>query len=113
MLVTISEEIRVTVKKVTKDTPPKTDTALVEAKPINKKTNETNTGFCIRTGVSIPFNVEKPMSYEAFKSWSKYSDPEYSEKYCHFSGEPSNGETCVSRPILKKNWKKAKEKFNL
>jgi hypothetical protein len=53
------------------------------------------------------------MSYEAFKSWSKYSDPEYSEKYCHFSGEPSYGETCVSRPILKKNWKKAKEKFNL
>lgn len=112
-LLTISEEIRVTVKKVTKDTPPKTETASVEAKPINKKTTETNTGFCIRTGVSIPFNVEKPMSYEAFKSWSKYSDPEYSEKYCHFSGEPSNGDTCVSRPILKKNWKKAKEKFNL
>jgi phosphatidylserine/phosphatidylglycerophosphate/cardiolipin synthase-like enzyme len=112
-LLTISEEIRVTVKKVTKDTPPKTDPASIEAKPINKKTVETNTGFCIRTGVSIPFNVEKPMSYEAFKSWSKYSDPDYSEKYCHFSGEPSNGDTCVSRPILKKNWKKAKEKFSL
>jgi len=72
-----------------------------------------HTGFCIRTGVPITFNLEKPMSYEAFKSWSKYSDPDYAEKYCHFSGEPSNGETSVNRPILKKNWKKAKEIFDL
>lgn len=71
------------------------------------------TGFCIRTGVEIPFNVEKPMSYEAFKSWSKYGDPDYAERFCHFSGEPSNGETSANRPILKKNWKKAKEMFGL
>ena len=71
------------------------------------------TGFCIRTGVSIPFNVEKPMSYEAFKTWSRFGDPEYPEKFCHFSGEPSNGDTCVNRPILRKNWKRAKEIFDL
>ncbi len=70
-------------------------------------------GYCIRTRVEIPFNVEKPICYEAFKSWSKYGDAEYPEKFCHFSGEPSNGETSVSRPIMKKNWKKAKETFNL
>ena len=72
-----------------------------------------STGFCIRTGVEIPFNVEKPLSFEAFKTWSKYSDPEYPEKFCHFSGESSNVETSVSKPILKKNWKKAKEQFDL
>lgn len=71
------------------------------------------TGYCIRTGAEIPFNVEKPLSYEAFKSWSKFGDADYAEKYCHFSGEPSNGETSVSKPILKKNWKKAKEVFAL
>lgn len=70
-------------------------------------------GFCIRTGVEIPFNVEKPLSYDAYKKWNEFSDPDYPEKYCHFSGEPSNGETSVSRPILKKNWKKAKEQFDL
>ena len=75
--------------------------------------NKRQNGYCIRTGVEIPFNVEKPMSYEAFKSWSKYSDPDYAEKFCHFSGEPSNGETSVNKPILKKNWKKAKEIFDL
>lgn len=112
-LLTISEEIRVTVKKVTANTPGKTEKNIAEAKSSNTKTLEKQTGFCIRTGVPIPFNVEKPMCYDAFKSWSKYSDPDYAEKFCHFSGEPSNGETSVSKPILKKNWKKAKEIFDL
>jgi RNA polymerase-binding transcription factor DksA len=84
-----------------------------ELKKETKQVNGSKKGYCIRTGVEIPFNVEKPMVYEAYKSWSKFSDPEYAEKYCHFSGEPSNGETSVSRPILKKNWKKAKEIFDL
>ena len=81
------------------------------SKPTTKQSNK-ETGYCIRTGIEVPFNVEKPMSYEAFKSWSKYSDPDYAEKFCHFSGEPSNGETSLISPILKKNWKKAKEIFN-
>jgi len=66
-------------------------------------------GYCIRTGVEIPFNIEKPLSYDAYKRWNQYGDPDYPEKFCHFSGEPSNGETSVSRPILRKNWKKAQE----
>ena len=72
-----------------------------------------NSGFCIRTGNEIAFNVEKPMNYEAFKMWSKYKDADYSEKYCHFSGELSNGKTSVNKPVLNKNWKKAKEKYSL
>lgn len=69
-------------------------------------------GFCIRTGVAIPFNIEKPLSKEAYKKWNEYGDENYPEKYCHFSGEPSNGETSVKQPILKKNWKKAKEQYS-
>ena len=57
--------------------------------------------------------LEKPMSYESFKLWNKFGDSDYPEKFCHFSGESSNGDTCVSRPILKKNWKKAKELHGL
>ena len=70
-------------------------------------------GYCIRTGKKIPFNVEKPMSYDAWSEWSLYNNPDYPEKFCHFSGEPSNGETTYAKPILKKNWKKAKEIFEL
>lgn len=70
-------------------------------------------GYCIRTGREIPFNIKKPFSDEAYNSWLKFKNEDYSEKYCHFSGEPSNGETSFSRPILKKNYPKAKETHKL
>jgi phosphatidylserine/phosphatidylglycerophosphate/cardiolipin synthase-like enzyme len=111
-LLTISEEIRVTVKKVTADTPAKTEKKTNEVK-LSTKLSDKQTGYCIRTRAPIPFNIDKPLCNEAFNSWSKYNDPEFPEKYCHFSGEPSNGETSKSRPIIKRNWKKAKEIFNL
>ncbi len=66
-------------------------------------------GFCIRTGVKIPFNIKKPMCYEANRTWSSFGDENYPENFCHFSGEPSNGETNYGRPILKKYWKKAQD----
>jgi len=71
---------------------------------------DANAGYCIRTGEEIEFNPEKPMSNKAFKMWNKYGDKDYQEKYCHFSGEPSNGETSFAKPILKKNWRKAMKK---
>ncbi len=67
------------------------------------------TGYCIRTGIEIPFNPERPLSYEAYQIWNQFGDIDYPEKFCHFSGEPSKGETSVRRPILYKNWQKAKE----
>jgi hypothetical protein len=59
------------------------------------------------TGVKIPFNTEKTLSPEAFKALNKYGDVNNPVKFCHYSGESSNGETSVAKPILKKNWKKA------
>lgn len=111
-LLTISEEIRVTVRTVAPAGREKSETKPPEVRKVVPKSDKPK-GYCIRTGVEIPFNVEKPLSYDAYKSWSKYNDPGYPEKFCHFSGEPSAGETCVSKPILKKNWKKAKESYGL
>jgi len=79
---------------------------------INKGINE-SFGFCIRTGKEIAFNLEKPMTIEAYKMWSKFKDADYPEKYCHFSGELSNGKTSLNKPILNQNWKKAQEKYNI
>ena len=64
-------------------------------------------GFCIRTGAVIPFNIKRPYSAQAFQSWNKYQNVDFEEKYCHFSGEASNGKTSMTRPILAKNWKKS------
>lgn len=73
--------------------------------------NNTNTAYCIRTGVSIPFNIKMPYSETAYKSWQRYANEEYKEKFCHFSGEKSDNETSFKSPILKKNWRAAKNKF--
>ena len=89
-LLTISEEIRVTVKKVTSDTPTKTEKKITDAKTF--RSTDSKNGYCIRTGSEIPFNVEKPLSYDAHKSWNKTgADPSSTENFCHFSGEQSNG----------------------
>jgi hypothetical protein len=78
-------------------------------KPPSSKKSDTPLGYCIRTGAEIPFNIKKPLSDEAYKIWNQFSDKDYPEKFCHFSGAASNGETTFNRPILKKNWKKAQE----
>lgn len=76
-----------------------------------EKKSQNRKGYCIRKGVEIPFDIERPFSPEAFKSYIQHNNPDYAEKYCHFSGELSNGETSFRYPIMKKNWKKAEEIF--
>jgi hypothetical protein len=77
---------------------------------VNSQT-DSRTGFCIRTGKPIPFNLKQPMCDEAYKSWAKYKRKDFKENYCHFSGESSNGETSYAIPILPKNWKEAEQKY--
>jgi hypothetical protein len=60
-----SEHRTISVQKVEPQIKPES------SKPVFKtevKKDKKQSGFCIRTGVEIPFNVEKPMSYDAFKS---------------------------------------------
>jgi phosphatidylserine/phosphatidylglycerophosphate/cardiolipin synthase-like enzyme len=85
---------------------------LTISKEIRAKSSVGQKGFCIRTGVIIPFDVKNSLSVEAYKSWNQYNNKNYRENFCHYSGEASNGDTSVRRPILKTNWKKAKEIFN-
>jgi len=70
--------------------------------------NENHNGYCIRSGTPIPFNPEKPLSNPSYKTWSQFGNTDYQENFCHFSGEPSNGETSYAKPILRKNWSLAK-----
>ena len=107
----LEEYFKVRLKDEVTGTPQKAPASKPAPAPEPKA--KSSTGFCIRTGVTIPFSPERPMSYEAYKKWAQYEDENYSEKYCHFSGEPSNGETSFAKPILRKNWKEAKAAFYL
>jgi hypothetical protein len=59
-----------------------------------------NEGFCIRTGEPILFNMQKPYSDKAYKSWAQYKNPNYKEKYCHKTGKLSDGKTSMANPVL-------------
>lgn len=64
------------------------------------RTNNTELGYCIRTGARIPFDPSRPFSYEAYQSWVIFENWDYPEKYCHRTGKFSNGRTSMANPIL-------------
>jgi hypothetical protein len=76
-------------------------------RPDSSSSDKASTGYCIRTGAKIDFDPKLPFSEKSYASWLKFKNKQYPEKYCHFSGEGSNGETSFERPILRKNWKVA------
>jgi hypothetical protein len=57
-------------------------------------------GFCIRTGINIPFNPNRPYSNEAYKSWSNWNNWDFPEKFCHKTGKSSLGKTSMRNPVL-------------
>jgi hypothetical protein len=51
------------------------------------KNNSRQMGFCIRTREAIPFNPSKPLTREAYYVWAEFSNPDYTERYCHSCGK--------------------------
>jgi hypothetical protein len=72
------------------------------SKPFVAKTISTEViqGYCIRTGEQIPFNTQRPYSEKAYRSWAQYKNPNYKEKFCHKTGQPSDGKTSMANPVL-------------
>ena len=64
-------------------------------------------GYCIRTGENIKFNLEMPFTEQAFNTWIKYRNFNFPEKFCHYSGEKSDGETSFAKPVLRKYYSKS------
>lgn len=64
------------------------------------RNNNSDLGYCIRTGNRIPFDPTRPFCYEAFQSWVQFENWNYPEKYCHRTGKFSNGRTSMANPIL-------------
>ncbi len=64
------------------------------------KNNNSDLGYCIRTGNRILFDPSRPFSYEAYQSWVIFENWDYPEKYCHKTGKFSNGRTSMANPIL-------------
>lgn len=70
-------------------------------KPIREEVKlNKNVGYCIRSGIEIPFNPKQPMSKMSWKVWNQFGDEDYPEQYCHKTGKKSNGKTSMRNPIL-------------
>lgn len=69
-------------------------------KKINTQVEDQNNGFCIRTGINIPFNPERPLCLKAYRDWNKFGNMNFPENFCHKTGKKSNGKTSMAKPIL-------------
>jgi hypothetical protein len=69
-----------------------------------KKHVSSDLGFCIRCGVEIPLNPNDPLCSKDFKSWSRWENRDFPEKYCHICGKES--EQSVAKPVCISCYKK-------
>ena len=49
----------------------------------------TDKGNCIRCGVDIPYDLNKPYCPNCYKEWSAWENPDYKESYCHTCCRPA------------------------
>ena len=54
-------------------------------------------GACIRCDKKVALNTARPLCPDCFKSWVKYEDEDYPEKFCHTCAKPSR--TSVRKPV--------------
>lgn len=60
------------------------------------KLDAPQTGFCIRCKGTIPAKPTQPYCGRCFRSWNRYKNNEYREKYCQLCG--NEHETSMSKP---------------
>lgn len=61
-------------------------------------------GYCIRCGVTVPLDQNKPLCQKCYLLWVKYSNKRYPEKYCHICGTQSK--QFYNKPVCYNCWKK-------
>ncbi len=105
-LIRISEEIRVSVKKVAPEPDLAAEKQPAEKKPANPSAEE---GFCIRCKKNIALNPQAPYCAECYKSWKRYENPAYQEKHCHICGKENA--SSLNKPVCYDCYKKHKDKF--
>lgn len=75
------------------------NTPVIEMLSSENKTTavKPETGYCLRTGISIPYDPNRPLSKEAYRSWAQFGNANYAEKYCHGCGKKAS--TSVNNPL--------------
>jgi len=77
-------------------------TSLKKQKQVQKIVSDG--GHCIRCDAKIKVNPEHPLCAKCYKSWSKYSNPTYEEKFCHICGKENK--SSLEKPVCYSCYKK-------
>lgn len=64
-----------------------------------KQAEKSLVGLCIRCGDAITFNPDRPLCEDCYESWAKYSNPDYTERFCHACGTP--WDTSYEKPLCR------------
>ncbi len=97
-LIRISDEVRLSVEKV------------VPGPESNPETTVREMGYCLRCGTAIKLNPNAPYCYDHYKSWKRYENLEYQEKYCHICGKEHA--STMARPVCIDCYKENRHLFN-
>lgn len=65
-------------------------------KPIKKQSKSTGAS-CIRCGLPIPYDINRPLCEKDYLTWSVYYDDSYPEVFCHACGNFAN--TSYLKPL--------------
>lgn len=106
-LIRISDEVRLSIEKIVE---PENTTA--GKKPDTKTEAKLATqekGYCIRCKKPIDINPSTPYCIECYKSWRKYENPSYQEKYCHICGKENV--STINKPVCYDCFKQNKSLF--
>lgn len=100
----VSEEIRETVATVNaSDDPPEIPRQRTERATVVRPQN----GFCIRCKTTIPPNPVEPYCRGCFRTWNRYKNSDYGEKYCHTCG--TDVETTKAKPVCLSCYRKYRD----
>lgn len=73
----------------------------------NSPVPKRKTGYCIRSGKEITFDINRPFCKEEYEKWAKFRNPNHPENFCHYSGKKSFGKTTINKPVLREYYNEA------
>ncbi len=110
-LIRISDEVRLYVEKIIEHEESRNNDEVKTVESADQKKNGNESGFCIRCKKEIKLNPAVPYCNECYKSWKKYENLKYQEKYCHICGK--DNPSVMNKPVCYDCYKQHKYMFSL
>jgi len=72
---------------------------LVGAFAAPREPKRSSRGFCIRCQENLPYQPDRPLCRDCFKSWAVWENPDYEEKVCH--GCATRHRSTMAKPLCR------------